>query len=339
MTQLVYERGREYLENHAARLGASMRVSDDQIRGYVDHDPGSHIKSILEYHVEVQIALNGESLEGDCLPWRKTHDKFRFRPGEVTLWHGINGHGKSAVTSQVALYLALHGKKSCIGSFEMLPRRTLARMVRQCAGNGNPSDRFVADFFMSLCRELWIYDRKGRVDPKMVFAAIRYCAAEKGTTHFFVDSLMKCCPKEDDYGAQADFVNALCDVAHETNNHIHLIHHVRKGEDEKKIPSKFDAKGTGAVTDQVDNVIAVWRNKQKEREREEALRLGQQLVDETPDFLLACDKQRNGSWEGNWALWGDPASVHFRETPGASFDRGYRLPKESAEQFEPGANG
>lgn len=324
---------RSFVDSAAQRFATDNRVTDDQIRAYADYDPSSNIKSILEYHVEVQVALNGLDLEGDCLPWRKTHDKFRFRPGEVTLWHGINGHGKSAVTTQVALYLALHGKKSCLASFEMLPRRTLTRMVRQCAGNGSPSDRFVADFFMGLCRDLWIYDHKGRVNPKMLFAAIRYCAAEKGVKHFFVDSLMKCCPREDDFGAQSDFVNALCDVAHETGNHVHLIHHVRKGEDENKPPGKFDAKGSGAVTDQVDNVLAVWRNKKKEREREEALRLGQQLVDETPDFLLICDKQRNGAWEGNWALWGDPNSMHFRETAGAPMVRGYELPQE------PGANG
>ena len=34
------------------------------------------------------------------LPWEKTRLDFQFRPGEVTLWAGQNGHGKSLVTSQ-----------------------------------------------------------------------------------------------------------------------------------------------------------------------------------------------------------------------------------------------
>ena len=36
------------------------------------------------------------------LPWRKTHPDFHFRPAEVTLWAGINGHGKSQIIGQVA---------------------------------------------------------------------------------------------------------------------------------------------------------------------------------------------------------------------------------------------
>ena len=35
---------------------------------------------------------------GDVLPWEKTLGKIAFRPGEVTLWAGINGHGKSLAT-------------------------------------------------------------------------------------------------------------------------------------------------------------------------------------------------------------------------------------------------
>jgi twinkle protein len=320
----------------AAQFVAHNRVTDADVRKYLDADVSGSIKSALEFHVEVQRALNGLTTQGDVLPWPKTHRNFRLRPGEVTLWHGINGHGKSAVTGQVALFLATQGKKSCIGSFEMLPRYTLERMVTQCAGSADPSERFVADFFLAFAQTLWIYDRRGRVDPKYLFAAIRYCAVEKGITHFFIDSLMKCVSREDDYGAQSDFINGLCDVAHETETHIHLVHHVRKGDDENKKPGKFDARGAGAITDQVDNVIAVWRNKAKEREREESLRVGAVFKDESPDFLLLCDKQRNGKWEGIWGLWGDPQSRHFREVEQVGWTRGYSLPTEV---LEPGALG
>jgi twinkle protein len=322
---------------NAERFLKTNGVTDAQLRGYTPTEPDHSIRSILEYDVEVLKMLNATEIQGDPLPWKKTHQNFRFRKGEVTLWHGINGHGKSAVTTQVALYLALRGVKSCLASFEMLPTKTLVRMVKQCAGNPDPSMSFAQEFFMALHPHMWIYDHRGRVDPKMLFRAMRYCSEMKGITHFFVDSLMKCVPKEDDYGAQADFVNDLCDIAHETEMHIHLVHHVRKGEDEKKPPGKFDAKGTGAITDQVDNVLGVWRNKAKERERDECARMGAALTNESPDFLLICDKQRDGSWEGNWALWGDALSWHFREDANVSWDRGYKLPSRT--QAEPGANG
>jgi twinkle protein len=304
------------------------RITDADLAAYRDSpDPGRNITTVLAYHLDVARMLNGLDDQGDVLPWKKTQGDFKLRPGEVTLWHGINGHGKSAVTSQVALWLALRGKNCCLASFEMLPKYTLMRMVKQAAGNGAPTEEFVSQFFLGLASRMWIYDRQGRVDPEYLFAAMRYCAAEKGVRHFFVDSLMKCVPKEDDYAAQVNFVNSLDCVARETGMHVHLIHHVRKGENEDRPPTKFDAKGSGGITDQVSNVIAVWRNKKKERENQALLELGQALTEESPDFLLICDKQRNGMWEGMWALWGDRTSWHFRESVREPWSRGYEMPE------------
>ena len=313
-------------------------VREEDLEPYLEAiNPGRNIVSILEYAVDVHAALMGMEKQGDTLPWRKTHENFRMRPGEVTLWFGVNGHGKSAVTTQVALWLALQGKASCIASFEMLPAVTLLRMLRQCAGNPDPSEKFTNHFLQSLCNHIWIYDKHGRVETAKILAAIRYCADKKKTTHFFIDSLMKCVAGEDDYNGQKDFVADLCDVAKETETHIHLIHHSRKLANEDAAPNKFDAKGTGAITDQVDNVIAVWRNKPKERDDEKALAMGAALSAEGPDFVLACDKQRNGGWEGSWAMWGDRKSWHFRETPKPGWMKGYELPPLG--QAEPGAAG
>jgi twinkle protein len=302
------------------------RVTDADIRGYEPRTPDQCIRSVIEYHEPVQELLDGKSLKGDPLPWTKTHSQFRFLPGEVTLWHGINGHGKSAVTSQVALWLGIIGRKSCIASFEMAPARTIERMVKQAAGNGKPSDKFVTDFFVGLAPRMWFYDRVGRVDPQMLLKAVRYCAEVKGTTHFFVDSLMRVVRGSDDYNAQKNFMEDCCSVAYETQTHMHLIHHTKKKDDENSVPNKFDARGAGELSDQAHNVLVVWKNKKKEREREEALRVGSALNDETPDFLLGCDKQRTLGWEGHWGLWGDINSWHFREAAKVPWERGYKLP-------------
>ena len=42
----------------------------------------------------------GVKIYGDPMPWQKTHDDFRFREGEVTIWAGVNGQGKSLVMGQ-----------------------------------------------------------------------------------------------------------------------------------------------------------------------------------------------------------------------------------------------
>lgn len=324
---------------NAADFVADHGITDADLEAYRDAvNPGRNIVSIAEFSQGVANLMNGNVAQGDPLPFLKTRDVFRFRPGETTLWFGINGHGKSALTSQLALYLGLQGVKSCLGSFEMPPERTVQRMLYQCAGNPTPAPKFFGRFFGALTDKIYVYEKTGRIDPQLLCAAVRYARTEKGITHFFVDSLMKCVRGADDYNAQKDFVHDLMAVGREMGVHIHLVHHVRKGSDEKGIPSKFDAKGAGEITDQVDNVLCVWRNKEKEQDDARALEMGAALTAEGPDFLLICDKQRHGNWEGRWALWGDPKTWHFRETKEQGWTRGYELP-ELLVQEAPGALG
>jgi twinkle protein len=43
--------------------------------------------------------------------WNKAKDKVQFRPGEVSLWAGVNGHGKSMFLSQVVLDLCYQAER------------------------------------------------------------------------------------------------------------------------------------------------------------------------------------------------------------------------------------
>lgn len=254
------------------------------------------------------------------MPWRKTHGMVQFRPGEVTVWGGANGNGKSLVTGQIALSLIAQDHKVCIASFEMKPAKTLERMGRQYSGFNPDSPAYAGspeaqESLISVYEEfkswtdgrLWLYDQQGTVTATQVSAVVRYCAKEKGITHFFVDSLMKCVASEDDYNGQKMFVDELTAIARDHSIHIHLVHHIRKPADENHKPSKYDYKGTGAITDQVDNVISVWRNKAKERKRDE----GKDVPVTEPDALLICDKQRNGEWEGSIGLWFHKESMQY----------------------------
>lgn len=254
------------------------------------------------------------------MPWRKTHALIAFRPGEVTVWGGANGNGKSLVTGQVALSLIAQNHRVCVASFEMKPKKTLERMGRQFSGF-NPDAPWVAgseeakneliavyeDFQGWTDNKLWLYDQQGTVTAKQVCAVIRYCAKELGIDHFFVDSLMKCVAAEDDYNGQKIFVDELTAIARDHQIHIHLVHHIKKPDSEDAKPNKYQYKGSGAITDQVDNVISVWRNKAKEKLRE----AGKPVEEGDPDSLLICDKQRNGEWEGSIGLWFHKESMQF----------------------------
>ncbi len=259
--------------------------------------------------------------------WQKTRDKVKFRPGEVSLWAGINGHGKSMFLSQVELDLCQQGERIMSASFEMRPVKQMHRMSRQAYADRLPTEAWLHTFSRWTDGRLWMYDHVGAVEWKKVIAVMRYAIAHFGITHFVIDSLMKCVKGEDDYNAQKDFVNELCAFAVAHNVHIHLVHHVRKGESEHKAPGKFDIKGAGAITDMVDNVFIVWRNKLAEQENVENKGKGKPDCD-SPTCILECAKQRNGEFEGKFGFWFDVDSQQYLEVQGQTPIR-YRMEKRS----------
>ncbi len=259
-------------------------------------------------------------IAGQALPWFKVNRLFRFRPGEVTLWAGVNGHGKSLLSGFVALDLLFAAQKVCIASFEMKPHSTLRRMMRQWCGYP-ADDEFAAhpdaiaalrdlyeQFGSQADKRLWFYDQQGTIASSQMIAVARYCAKELRINHLFVDSLMKCVRGTDDYNAQKNFVDELTAIARDYGCHIHLVHHIKKLENELKKPDKMSVKGAGEITDLVDNVLLVWRNKAEGSARSIA----------DPDAALICCKQRNGEWEGGINLWFHRESQQYLGENGAS---------------------
>lgn len=234
--------------------------------------------------------------------WKKCAGKIAFRKGEVSLWAGVNGHGKSMMLSQVELDLATQGQRVLSMSFEMLPVRQMQRKSCQAYGDDSPSVDFIRKLHAWTQGKLWIYDRHGSVDWRRVVAVMRYAHDHYAIDQFVVDSLMKCVKGEDDYNGQKDFVDELCTFAQARQVHVHLVHHVRKGESEHKAPGKFDVRGAGSITDQVDNVFIVWRNKKLE---------GTDKAADMPGAFLICEKQRNGDFEGSLGFWFDRKSMQY----------------------------
>jgi len=244
------------------------------------------------------------------LPWQKTIENFEFRKGEVTLWSGQNGHGKSLMTSQIALSIIGQQEKVCIASFEMKPATTLQRMARMWIGLNPFTPEFQADEGLKAIDDLydqfgewtnnylWLYDQMGTANAETVIGMVWYCGKELKINHVFIDNLAKCVKGEDDYNGQKVFVDELTSVARDYNIHVHLVHHLKKPANENAVPDKHDNKGSGAITDQVDNVMLVWRNKIKEDDIKTNGQFAKTLND--PDHYLLCRKQRNfeGSGEG-----------------------------------------
>jgi twinkle protein len=257
------------------------------------------------------------------LPWVKTHDSFAFRAGEVTVYAGSNGGGKSLMTGQIALHLVKQGQKVCIASFEMKPVKTLERMLRQFAGEyiDDPLTSNREEYITKLLSRmekftldhLYLYDQQGTTSPDKVVAMSRYCAVELGVQHIFIDSLMKCVKNEDDFNGQKSFIDELTALARDHNVHIHLVHHIRKQQSDEITPNKNDLKGSGSISDQVDNVFLVWRNKKKENQRNR----GEQIDESQGDAFLMNEKQRNGEFQEWYQLWYHAGSQQFVDSAGS----------------------
>lgn len=279
-----------------------------------ESDPRALVRPASAFMAEVEEYLaSGPHAGGDLLPWSKTEDDIRLRPGEVSVWAGINGHGKSLMLGFVTLGLMRQKRRCLIASFEMQPRATIARMARQASQGAAPSSDFLRSFGRWTDGRLWIYDQQSTVRADQMLAVCRYAHQELGMHHIVIDSLMKCVRGEDDYNGQKEFLDALTTIARSTNMHIHLVHHMRKAGDERAVGGKFDLKGSGSITDQVDNVFIVWRNKRKQFD----LQAGIAIDEGAPDAVLVCEKQRHhGEGEGKTALWYHAPSMQFVERAG-----------------------
>lgn len=253
---------------------------------------------------------NGMQVEGDPLPWEKIGDAMKFRRGELTLWGGYNGHGKSGLLGQVLAYWSGElGIPVAVMSFEMSFRSLVLRHVRQVLGRNPNSQAEGLQALIPVNEKYWVYDEKQRITPEKVLGAAVWLATEKGCRHIVVDSLVKCAvPRTPDHSENLTrFVSDLQEVAKQCQTHVHLVVHLRKGEGgEKRIPDKHDIKYAGELSDLADNAILIWRNKPKEDDPA--------MCRDEFDTGLIVAKQRHHCDERKWGLWFDPLSESWRGT-------------------------
>jgi twinkle protein len=275
-------------------------------------DP-SELKNAIDYRDGVIAAFNPDEHEiGFRTPWDKCRT-MNFRPGEVTLIAGVNGHGKSEAVGHITLDAIAQGQKACVASMEFKPERWLARLVRQASGTDRPTDGYIDAIMRWLERGMWVFDVATTAKHARMLEVFRYARQRYGITLFVIDNLSKLDIDLDDYNGQRVLVDKLTDFAKQHDVHVFLVAHLRKGEDDGKPGGKFDVKGSGAITDLVDTVLIWWRNRKKE-ERLKCTDLSdtERLeLEEKPDAVCLCEKQRNGEDEPRIGLWFHKSSHQF----------------------------
>lgn len=289
--------------NACLRHGVSRAAVADAIKAARPRDP-EELRSAGDYGDDVAAMFVDRGPEqGIRTPWQKVGDNLVFRPGELTVIAGINGHGKSQAVGFMAAGAMRDGYRVCVASLEFKVKGWLQRIVRQIAATERPTVAFVNHVMRWLGQgRLWAFDAQGTADWKRMVEVFRYARRRYAVDLFVIDNLTGLGIGEEDYQGQKAVALALSNFARDENCHVWLVHHIRKGSSENDQPDKMDIKGSGAITDLASTVLTVWRNKPKEEARLKGSTSAADL-DAMPDVRIRCSKQRNYAGTGN----GEPA--------------------------------
>jgi twinkle protein len=179
-------------------------------------------------------------------------------------------------------------------------------MARQAIGVEHPTEEQLRRFSAWTDDRIWLFDHVGRITPANALAVVNYAADELEIGHIVIDSMMMVCTSEEHLDEQKAFATDVVRTAIDTQTHIHVVAHCRKpptqgGED--RPPTKYELRGSAAISDQMHNVVTVWSNKAKDRQ--------EGAITTDCDAVLSVEKQRNGRYEGRIKAWFDKASMRL----------------------------
>lgn len=269
--------------------GASGEDFHASVKAAKSIDP-QELVSVAEFFGQVKAMLYpaaSEVMLPRLLLGDRYEDCFEFRPGELSVWTGINGHGKSLMLNQVQVGLMHQGEKVCVFSGEMTPVTQAKRLVKQMTGSGRPTPAYIDAVAAFVRDRYWLFNVVGSATIDRMLVVFRYAAKRYGVRQFVIDSLMMTDVPEDGAGAftaQKAAIQNLQGFAKQYGAHVHLVAHPRKGRDELQAPGKLDVGGSGKITDGADNVFSVWSARKEDLAED----------DGKPDALLELHKQRNG---------------------------------------------
>ena len=282
------------------------------------------VVSPIHFHEGVVQQFFGDAKKGGLMPWSKTHDHIKFRDEEVTLVAGQNGSGKSALLTQMAIHFMRKDRqfkqeKVLIISPEMSPAQNLARIVRQATAKRMEkiTDHDIGATMIWLSKAMLIYNHMGSIDQRTLVGVMRYAALELGVTKIIMDNMSVLKIKGDDLNrAQQEFISDMVAVSRDTGVHVFVVAHVRKPENKYARDDKWSIKGSGAISDLVDNVLLVRRHYKREdyliHPDHDPLSDEYIKMKQMPTTFLEVAKQRHDEgWTGQFSLWFDPPTMRF----------------------------
>lgn len=283
-------------------------ITSKEVQDWIDTSARSmdpeHLKQATDFKDEVIDLFYSTDPKkiGIPFPIATIGDDFRIRKGEMTIFTGMSGSGKSQLLLQLANYLAENGEKALIASFEMPAAASIGRMLRQRTKSSLPSREEIVTELEWMKDRILFYDFVGSANLQATMEIFEYAVKKFGCTFFVLDSLMKMGISDEDLGGQKEFVDTLQNFSREYKVHTALVAHSKKKLNEDEQSTKYDIRGSATISDLVENVVTVFRNKAKERDLRtmymNPAAFPQEAIDaviaQQPDAIISVLKQRHG---------------------------------------------
>lgn len=207
-----------------------------------------------------------QGIETKLFKGKSKESSFFIRPGEVSLWTGIAGHGKSTFLKDVFMELVHKNEKCMITSLEMRPEKIIKTMLKSAFGRELLAPSEIDTAIDEVGPQLFFYDKIGYANVQTLVETMEFAHCRHGVTQFMIDSLMRIDKLEEDYPAQGQFLNRLSEFTKTYGVHVHLVTHPKKKEDDET-PTGNDIKGSSLLRNNADNILVVSRNFKKEKKR------------------------------------------------------------------------
>ena len=197
-----------------------------------------------------------------------------YMMGQLTVWTGINGSGKSTFLGQELLWAIDQGYNVCAYSGELPaalfrywidiqaagPRFLVEREDKLTGKTVKRPDPYVVQTIQEWYRDkFFLVDALAGFGVEDILRVFNYAAMRYNCQVFLVDNLMMVVSAENErdyYIKQSEIVGRFKEFATKHNVHVHLVAHPRKTEGRV---TKMDIAGSSNITNRADNVLSIHR--------------------------------------------------------------------------------